>query len=213
MISVEDLCGKGSFPEGIHHFATWEMDINRLSPIHLHALYYRAKQVIGWPAAKAACEAIAREIAVANENGLAQNDRLGNFKIASSPMFLGDLRIGLEKLERVERRCVFLALVMGWSLERVVELTWPEVMTLKHVINDAGWDVLDAMPRHFKSDLVFWEVGNEGVAKLQDVRFKTEMAFGCDYDKLRDRFANMVFIDPELAAEEVRNHFGVMFNG
>lgn len=209
MITLKDLCGKANFPEELSQFAIWDMDADRVAPVHLSGFFYRAKLVVSREAAKAAVETIALDISNANMQGFVHNDRLEGYRIASSPMLLGELRSGLEKLDLAERRCTFFSLIMGWSLERVSDLTWPEVKTITSIISDAAWDVLESLPRHLRSDLVFWRDTGNGVAKLADVRFKVEMAFGCDYDKLRAKFASMVFVDPELAAQEVRQHFGV----
>lgn len=210
MITLANLCGKANFPEELHSFRIWELDADRVAPVHLQGLFYRAKTLLSRERAKAAVEQIARDISAANLQGFVHNDRLENFHIASSPMFLGDLKHGLIKMTLEERRCVFFALVMGWSLERVSDLTWDEVKTLKSVICDAGWDILERLPRHLRCKYVFWQDGGSGAVRLTDIRFKTEMAFGCDYDDLRDRFASMIFIDPDLAAKEVREHFGVI---
>ena len=209
MITLENLCGKRNFPEELHQFAIWDMDADNVAPIHLSGFFYRAKLLVSREAAKAAAEAIARDISNANHQGFVHNDRFENYRIASTPMLLGDLRQGLEKLDLADRRCVFFSLIMGWSLERVSELTWPEVKSISSIISDAAWDVLESLPRHLRSDLVFWRDTANGVPQLADIRFRVEMAFGCDYDKLRSKFASMVFIDPELAAQEVRQHFGV----
>lgn len=210
MITVADLCGKNNFPRELDSFAIWDMWADNVAPIHLQSLYFRAKLRTSHLVAKSAVDTIARDISNANFEGFVHNDRLNNFSIADSPMLIGDLKEGLLKLDVEERRCVFFALIMGWSIHRVLELTWPEVKSLKGVVSDAGWDVLDSLPRHFKNELVFWRNVDGAALPLVDLEFKTEMAFGCSYDNLRSRFASMVFLDPELAAQEVKQHFGVI---
>lgn len=209
MITVEDLCGKQNFPPELHPFKIWEMRADNVAPIHLQSLYFRAKLATSHLIAKAAVDSIARDISQANFEGFVHNDRLDSFSIAEAPMLASDLKNGMAKLELEERRCLFFALVMGWSLPRVLELTWAEIKSMKSIVCDAGWDVLDSLPRHFKSDRVFWRVIDGAVLPLVDLEFKAEIAFGCTYEKLRSRFASMIFMDPDLAAEEVKRHFGV----
>jgi hypothetical protein len=209
MITVEDLCGKGNFPRELYSFKIWEMRADNVAPIHLQSLYFRAKLITSHLTAKSAVDSIARDIAQANFEGFVHNDRLDNFSIVEPPMLINDLKDGMSKLAMEERRCLFFALVMGWSLPRVLELTWPEIKSMKGVISDAGWDVLDSLPRHFKSDRVFWRSVEGATLPLVDLEFNAEIAFGCTYEKLRSRFASMIFMDPDLAAEEVKRHFGV----
>ncbi|EOB4971298.1 hypothetical protein [Vibrio fluvialis] len=209
MITVSQLVGMESCAEELRDLKIWEMDVEDVMPAHLQGFFYRSKLRTNREVAKNCANFIAESISAAFKEKVVRNDRLMNFSISEPPYLSGELRKSLEQMSQAERRCTYFSLLMGWTPEQTIELTWGQVTRLKAsgamFHHDAAMDVLDALPRHFKDDRVFWEYNSQlQPASLVGMRGKIETTFECKYEELLEKFQTMVLIDPALHSEELK---------
>lgn len=209
MITVSQLVGMESCAEELRDLKIWEMDVEDVMPAHLQGFFYRSKLRTNREIAKNCANFIAESISAAFKEKVVRNDRLMNFSISEPPYLSGELRKSLEQMSQAERRSTYFSLLMGWTPEQTTELTWGQVTKLKEsgamFHHDAALDVLDALPRHFKDDRVFWEYNSKlQPVSLVGMRGKIETTFGCKYEELLEKFQTMVLIDPALHSEELK---------
>lgn len=207
MILTKELLRMDDFPLSLHEMYIFDMEAEAVTIAHLQGFYYRAKQRTTHDTAKHFAELIAREITRTHEIGGLNNNRLARFTIPNPPMLSGELRLALSQMALSERRCVYFALLMNIDLALAVQLRWDEVMRLHKMeaINDAATDVLDSLPRHFRSPYVFWK--DEPPVPLNDLERTVELVFGFSYDQLRQKFLTMVLVDSPLQAEAFRQQW------
>ncbi|MCR9484066.1 hypothetical protein [Vibrio alginolyticus] len=213
MITVSKLVGKENCAEELQDLKIWDMDVEEVMPAHLQGFFYRSKLRTSRDIAKNCANFIARSITEANDKKFVRNDRLSNFSISEPPYLSSELRLSLEQMSVPARRCTYFALLMGWPIERAVELTWKEINEMKEsgqmTYHDAALDVIDCMPRHFKNNLVFWDQSNTGQpVALVGLRLDIETAFDCTYEELLDKFQTMVLVDPTIHADELKTIWG-----
>ena len=202
MILTKELLRMSEIPSVLQDMYVFELDAEAITIAHLQGFYYRAKQRTTHSTAKHYAELIAREITHAHALGGLNNAKLAKFTIRNPPMLSGELRVALERLTLSERRCVYFALLMNIDLSLAIQLRWEEVTRLHQMnaINDAATDVLDSLPRHFRSSYVFWK--DEPPVPLTHLEQTVELTFGCSYNQLRQKFLTMVLVDTELQATE-----------
>lgn len=104
---------------------------------------------------------------------------------------------------------MYFALLMGITIDQASSLTWNEVKQMREsglmVDQDAALDVLDQLPRHFRSPLVFWEMSSQNQpVSLIGLRAEVETIFCMTYDELMEKFQTMLFVDPSIHADELR---------
>lgn len=209
MITVSQLVGREACAEELRDLKIWEMDVEDVMPAHLQGFFYRSKLRTNREVAKNCANFIANGISQAFNDKVVRNNRLMNFSISEPPYLSGELRKSLETMSVATRRCTYFALLMGWTPEQATELNWSKVAKLKSsgamFHYDAALDVLDALPRHFRDERVFWEYSTkfEPVA-LAGLRFRIETAFDCQYEELLEKFQTMVLIDPALHSDELK---------
>lgn len=207
MITVSKLVGKNDCAEVLHDLKIWNMDAEEVTKAHVQGFFYRAKLRTDRDIARNCANFIVQAITEAHDDRIVRNDRLNDLVISEPPYLSSDLRLALEQMTVPARRCVYFALLMGWRIEEAAQLTWSTVKQLRSqgAIHDAAIDVLDALPRHFKSDLVFWEQTNQPKpTMLVGLKLDVELAFNCTYGELLEKFQTMVLVDPVLHASELK---------
>lgn len=209
MIITNELIRMDEIPAELRDMIIFTMSADDITQSHLQGFYYRAKLRTSYGTAKHCAELIAREVTNAYNVGAITNNRLANFSIRPQPMLSGEFRMTLESMDLAERRCLYFALLLNVDVLLTVNLKWNEVQELHRLnaISDAATDVLDSLPRHFKFQYVFWR--GDPPERLHDIKTVVELAFGCSYEALRQKFNGMVMVDTALQAQEFKALLGV----
>lgn len=209
MILIEQLVPRIDFPIVVHDMKIWDMDAESVTPAHLHGFNYRAKNRIDHTDAKSMVERIADAISIADECGQIKNSKFKSFSIKEPPMLSGEFRLNLELLSLEERRCAYFALLSNMTLENSISLTWSDVNVLRSndLIQDCSLDIVDSMVRHLRFPYVFWETIDSSPVRLHNLRANLEIAFGCSFEALQEKFNSMVLTDPQIYSKELEKHF------
>jgi len=138
----------------------WWRDINTIAGPELHAFVarmgYEGYGHEAWSNV-AVAQGEVRRAACRGEVGPVP---MLEFRLPGVRMTTGEFRSLLAQVSVPRRKAILFALETGTDLKDVLSLRWPAALKI-NVTEQARW-VLLGMPRHIRSDLVFWEYSRNG---------------------------------------------------
>ena len=110
-----------------------------------------------------------------------------------------DLNQSLLKFKRTTRLAILLTLTLEISPKEVEQLTWNEVKALS--LSAPAIKILNLIPRHIHSNLVFWNVIGNSVEPLRYLSDNINLVKG-DFTltKFRLMFKNILYIEESSKA-------------
>lgn len=138
----------------------WWRSVDTISGTELHAFVARMGYEGYGREARHNVEIALGEVRRAVANGEIEPVPMLDFRLPGATLTLGDVRSLLARTTPVRRKAILFALEAGLTLKDVLELRWDKALKLD-LTEQARW-VLLGMPRHIKSNLVFWEYSRFG---------------------------------------------------
>ena len=106
-----------------------------------------------------------------------------------------ELKDSMSRFNRYTRIAILLSLVLKISPDEVSDLTWSKVKTLQ--LNKAAIKLLNLIPRHLFSDLVFWS----SASVMNNLKADVDLFLGeITLDEYRVLLANMIFVEESSKA-------------
>ena len=106
-----------------------------------------------------------------------------------------ELKDSMSRFNRYTRIAILLSLVLKISPDEVSDLTWSKVKTLQ--LNKAAIKLLNLIPRHLFSDLVFWN----SASVMNNLQADVDLFLGeITLDEYRVLLANMIFVEESSKA-------------
>jgi hypothetical protein len=120
------------------------------------------------------------------------------YSLPEERMTLGELSEIVSLLSRAREGAVVFALAAGLTLDEVVGLRWKAALKIVRR-SSAALRVLQVVPRHIRTDLVFWEyVSGKRLSPLFGLKAHFELVSnGRSFESLQRRFGDMLMIDFE----------------
>lgn len=138
----------------------WWRDIETISGPELHAFLARMGYEGYGAEARADLTIAIDELRKAVHRGEANPVKMAQFSFPEARITTGEIRALLSKTTLPRRKAIMFAAEMEMGLKDMVELRWPVALKMK-LTEQARW-VLLGQPRHFRSNLVFWEYSRQG---------------------------------------------------
>lgn len=156
--NIRDLLGNS--PLAVSRL--WERDVETIKPIEFTCFIRRMKERGYEAQAAKAVELAVNEIFKAIIQSDVKSVEL--IKIFSEPRNadFGMIKERLQELSLVRRKAFMFMLDTGMTAQEVIKLKWHEVKNRK--FTETASTVLRSLPRHIKSDFVFWEYGSRASA-------------------------------------------------
>jgi hypothetical protein len=140
----------------------WERDVETIKAIEFTCFIRRMKERGYEAQASRAVELAVNEIFKAIIQDNIKSVELIKIFSETAKADFGKIKDRLLKLSLVRRKAFMFMLDTGLTPQEIVKLKWHEARLKK--LTDTASTILRSLPRHIRSDFVFWEYGNKANA-------------------------------------------------
>lgn len=121
--------------------------------------------------------------------------------VKESIMMISDLEGWLQQMSVPRRRCFLYALLSEQNLTEVMEMTWKQYMSQWRQVPEFCRDIVQMIPRHIHSDLVFYEIRNGKPLALSGLEFESLMITGKPWVELLESSQNVILDNEDSLTE------------
>ncbi len=115
----------------------------------------------------------------------------------------GQLRRGLELLDRPAAAAIMFGLETGADIDDVVTLKWPDVKLSSRTMSKYGRHLVRLQPIRIGCQYVFWREGKTQPMPLFDLSQSTLDVFGMMWHELVAAYDEMVMVDEDAEFENL----------
>lgn len=193
------------------HSKFWSQDVFDIDAVQLHAFVKRMSGVGKRDEAETALEIALGEVmkAVAR-NEFEAPPMLSYFRPDRVVLTAGELRAGLQYMERERSIAVLFALELGIDNLEVARLTHRRLAEYRAArpLSDLALQCLAACPRHVRSAYVFWKTVEGKTVPLFGLDLDVFDAFGFLWGELAMGYKNLIMIDGDADRASLECYLG-----
>ncbi|MFT4064236.1 hypothetical protein [Paraburkholderia sp.] len=177
----------------------WTKPVDQIVPAQFIAFQTRLTFDGHGEEAKVILETILGELKAAHVKGSIPHVPVLDFTIPLARMTLGDLRKGLEQLERPRPAAVLFGLEADLEIDEVISLTWEKAKVLREGhLSKIARELLRLAPRHLGTPYVFWQTMNGAPAPLFGLSLELAAIFDMEWPELRKAYRTIAGIDLDM---------------
>ena len=195
------LCEVGAVRARLEHTPLanspiWQMPIETLGPMHLHAYVTRRSLEGAESEGVAEIEVVLAELGKAHAAGQIVRARALDYKRPTHRVLtVTTFKNGLARLTREKAQAVLFGLELALPIEDVISLQWPAVLELRGKLTTTARLVLKMQPRHLRCQYVFWHEYQGEAWPCFGLDQAVFDAFGMVWAELGHAYKNMLLID------------------
>lgn len=140
----------------------WERDVETIKPIEFTCFIRRMRERGYEAQASKAVEIAVNEIFKAVIQDDVKSVALIRIFTEHKQSDFGKIKEKLSKLSLVRRKAFMFMLETGLTAPEVIKLKWEQVKS--KTLTETATTILKSLPRHYKSDFIFWEYGSKANA-------------------------------------------------
>lgn len=179
--------------------ALWNKPVDEIHPAQFIAFQTRLTFDDHGAEAKVILETIMSELTRAHARGDIPRVPVLDFSIPLERMTLGDLRKGLEQLERPRPAAVLFGLEADLEIDQVITLTWEKAKALRESnLSHIARELLRLAPRRLGTPYVFWQDLNGAPAPLFGLSLELASIFDIEWAELRRAYKTIAGIDVDV---------------
>lgn len=185
----------------------WDREIETVRPAEVYAFIYRNKLQGKEAEARQSVDMMLSELRTAiarREVGGSFIERLSAF---DTRMTRGDVRVLLSSMTRERALATLFTLEADVLPEQIATVRWSHV--LKSDLSERAREVLSLMPRHIRTDLVFWEYDESRLSPLFALKPYIEQKAGMTWEWLQVSYASRIDIDFDLDFAALRKELAI----
>jgi hypothetical protein len=177
----------------------WNKPVDQIVPAQFTAFQTRLTFDGHGEEAKVILETILAELAAAHAKGSIPYVAALDFAVPLERMTLGDLRKGLEQLERPRPAAVLFGLEADLEIDEVITLTWGKAKALREGnLSHVARELLRLAPRHLGTSYVFWQTVSGNAAPLFGLSLELAHIFDLEWSELRRAYRTIAGIDLDM---------------
>lgn len=177
----------------------WTKPVDEIHPAQFVAFQTRMAFDDHGDEAKVILETILAELNGAHSRGEIPRVPALSFSIPLERMTLGDLRKGLEQLERPRPAAVLFGLEADLVIDQVITLTWEKAKVLRQgQLSTVARDILRLAPRRLGTPYVFWQELNGAPAPLFGLSLELASIFDVEWPELRQAYRTIAGLDVDV---------------
>jgi hypothetical protein len=182
--------------------ALWNKPVDEIHPAQFVAFQTRLSFDDHGAEAKVILETILSELNGALTRGEIPRVPAHDFAVPLERMTLGDLRKGLEQLERPRPAAVLFGLEADLEIDQVITLTWEKAAVLRRgTLSFIARELLRLAPRRLGTPYVFWQELNGAPAPLFGLSLELAAIFDIEWAELRRAYKTIAGIDVDVERE------------
>jgi hypothetical protein len=177
----------------------WNKPVDEIHPAQFIAFQTRMAFDDHGEEAKVILETILAELKDAHRRGAIPDVPLLSFTIPLERMTLGELRKGLEQLERPRPAAVLFGLEADLEIDQVITLTWERAKELRQgQLSEIARELLRLAPRRLGTQYVFWQELNGAPAPLFGLSLELAAIFDVEWPEMRRAYRTIAGLDVDV---------------
>jgi hypothetical protein len=177
----------------------WNQPVDTIHPAQFVAFQTRMSFDDHGAEAKVILETVMAELTLAHTRGDIPRVPALSFSIPLERMTLGDLRKGLEQLERPRPAAVLFGLEADLEIDQVITLTWEKAKVLREgPLSNIARELLRLAPRRLGTPYVFWQELNGAPAPVFGLSLELAAIFDVEWPELRRAYKTVAGIDVDV---------------
>ncbi len=185
----------------------WRREVATLTPLDLSSFVARYRGTPAYFDAIAEANVVVDAGIEALMSGAINSAEFIHFRAPKAVTLVSDVVEWLSRVSLIRCKAILFALETELSPRFVMELSWKGLSRL--TLSNLAVEVVRSMPRHIRLDYVFWDIlPNGAVGPLFGLTESAmECADGLGFEKMLERYKNMVMIDSDADLKHFLSNF------